>query len=226
MRLEKIRQERWKEYGVNYARDHEKSLDNWEYREIIHLLKPRKNDRILDIGCNTGEFCNLLKEGYGCNPKGIDINEEAIRIARIEYPELPFEIGDVGKRDEMEEYDGITMIEVIEHLRNLPEVISKVKHLLKPDGRFVLSTPNKWAVLFRLKSRIFKKDIMYDPLHVREFSPKSLRRLLSSSGMRVDRMYTRILGVPLLRHISPSLYLAFPSAFMGRFLFCVARKEL
>jgi 2-polyprenyl-3-methyl-5-hydroxy-6-metoxy-1,4-benzoquinol methylase len=125
----------------------------------------------------------------------------------------------------MDEYDGITMIEVLEHLSNLPEVISKVRRLLKPGGRIVLSTPNKWAVLFRIKSRIFKRDVMYDPLHVREFSPRSLRKFLNASGMKVDRMYTRILGIPLLRHISPSLYQAFPSAFFGRFLFCVARKE-
>ncbi len=221
----KTRKERWKEYGFEYAKDHEKDPDNWEYREVARLLNPQKDEKILDIGCNTGEFCSFLKKRFITNPRGIDINREAIKVARIKYPEIPFDVKDISHFEKEEEYDGIVMIEVIEHLSDLPEVLAKVKRLLKPHGRIVLSTPNQWAFLFKLKSRILGRDFTYDPLHLREFTPLSLTALLNSEGLKVSKVYTKVLGLPFLRRVSVHLYTHFPSLYFGRWIFCIAHRE-
>lgn len=224
-RLVNARKERWKEYGSLYARDHEKSPDNWEYGEILDLLEPRKEERILDLGCNTGEFCNLLMKSFSARPRGIDANGDAIKIAMTQYPDIPFEVKDISRLDENEEYDGITMIEVIEHLPDPVETLTRAKELLKPMGRLVLSTPNQWAVLFKIKSRIMNEDLLYDPLHLHEFNPLTLRTLFHQSGLKVDRIYSKVLGLPLLRHLSTSLYLHLPSGFLGRTLFLRSHRE-
>ena len=71
-------------YNVNYAKDHEilKPEDNLDFKEIFRLYKPPSRCSILEIGCNTGEFCYLLKEKYNAIPRGVDINGSAISIAK------------------------------------------------------------------------------------------------------------------------------------------------
>ena len=224
-RLVAFRRDRWKEYGSFYAREHEKNLENWELGEVVHLLKPQKGERILDLGCNTGEFCHLLKSRFSSSPKGIDINRDAIQIAKTKYPSIPFEVKDISQLKEKEEYDGITMIEVIEHLPDPVETLKKAKTLLKREGRLVLSTPNQWAYPFKIKSLIVGTNLSYDPLHLHEYNPLTLRTLLQKSGLKVERIYTKVLGIPLLRHLSSPLYFHLPSGYWGRFLFCLSRRE-
>lgn len=211
------------EYGYRYAVLHRKDYDNWEFAEILRILSPQRGERILDMGCGTGEFCYILKRNYGVTPVGIDINKKAIELASSSYPDISFKSISV---DDIEDgnYDAVTMIEVIEHLPDPLHTLHMIRQLLKSGGRVVVSTPNKWAFLHKLKSSVTGFNYLYDPLHIREFDPKCLTSLFLHAGFIVDKVYTKPLGIPFVKHISKSLYWNIGSGLFGVHIFLLAHR--
>lgn len=112
-------------------------LDRWVQRR----------QRILDVGCGTGQFL-MLAERHGCVVTGIDFSPVGIRLAREQVPGGTFFLQDIETdRTLIEggEYDVITFLEVLEHLEDDLGVLQAV-----PVGKtVVLSVPN-----FRSKSHV------------------------------------------------------------------------
>ncbi len=214
----------WRDYSYRYAILHRKETDNWEFKEIVSILSPKIGERILDVGCGTGEFCHLLKDGYGVSPEGIDINEKALDIASSYYPDIPFRNIEFDKLRE-ETYNAVTMIEVIEHLKDPLDILLSLRESMKNRGRIVVSTPNRLAVMHRIKSAITGRDFLYDPLHVQIFSPKGLASIFERAGFKIDRLYTKPLGIPFLKYLSIDLYWSLRSGDFGTYIFLKARKD-
>jgi len=102
--------------------------------------------KILDFGCGLGEGTNYLSKKTAYKVVGMDISYLAVHYARREYtnPELMFICGDVLYSSLVGQcFDGIVSIEVLEHLPNVDRYFSEVKRLLKPNGVFMLTTPNE-----------------------------------------------------------------------------------
>lgn len=214
----------WQEYGYRYAVLHRKDYDNWEFKEILKVLSPQRGERIVDIGCSTGEFCYILKKNYGVTPVGIDINKNAIEIASSIYPDISFRNIRVDEI-EKEEYDAATMIEVIEHLPDPLYALHRIRGLLKTGGRVAVSTPNRWAFIHKLKSVITGFNYLYDPLHIQEFDPRGLASLFLHAGFVLDKVYTKPLGIPFVRHISKNLYWNMRSGAFGIHIFLLAHRR-
>lgn len=72
---------------------------------IKTLLKGKKNPRILDLGCGTGEHIALLhKLGFDC--VGIDNSYDMLEIAQERFPDSgDFIEGDITSFDYFEEFD-------------------------------------------------------------------------------------------------------------------------
>jgi len=217
---------RWSDYGEEYAIDHVKSdLENdWEFKKILKLsrLQPRMN--VLEIGCNTGEFCNHLYVNYNVAVVGIDINKYAIEIAKQRYPILNFERQDLF--DIEGKYDRIYMLHVIEHLEDPERALEKISDLLNNHGMLIISCPNKWAYICKLAYIMRDMKFGYDPTHVNEFSPHLLSKQLRSTGYSIESLTTGPLGIPLLYSISKTVYYGIPSYLFGGHIICTARKNL
>lgn len=118
---------------------------------IFELLKPQKDDRILDVGCgNIRDSRLLVKEG--CKVWGIDNSigmiMEAKKIAQKEgldnitilresATHLPFP-------DEY--FDKILCSEVIEHIPEYQLCITEMARCLKRGGTLVITTPNRMSL--------------------------------------------------------------------------------
>ena len=58
----------------------------WKYGEsLIELLSPKPGDRILDLGCGTGQLTQQMAEA-GAEVMGIDADATMIRQAQEKYP--------------------------------------------------------------------------------------------------------------------------------------------
>jgi SAM-dependent methyltransferase len=57
---------------------------------------------------------------------------------------------DIGLPFRNEAFDLVMMLEVIEHVADVPRVLSEVARVLKPDGRAIISTPNRLSVTSRV----------------------------------------------------------------------------
>lgn len=95
----------------------------------------------LEIGCATGEFCELIAE-KAANVVGVDLAGEAIASAIRRYPRVNFRQGNLSALEEHEQFDAIFAFEVIEHIESPAAFLRELAAHLKPDGRLVMTTPN------------------------------------------------------------------------------------
>src|SRR5699024_2693316 len=54
---------------------------------IFDMLAPKQNEKILDIGCGTGDLTKKIAE-KGAIPTGIDASNEMIETAKQKYPDI------------------------------------------------------------------------------------------------------------------------------------------
>ncbi|QXK91959.1 bifunctional 2-polyprenyl-6-hydroxyphenol methylase/3-demethylubiquinol 3-O-methyltransferase UbiG [Neoehrlichia mikurensis] len=109
---------------------------------------------LLDIGCGGGIFSESMSR-LGIDVCGIDPSQSNINIAKnhalknnLQINYRCIDIYDLINTNEC--YDIIVVMEVIEHVNNLPIFIQNVCQLLKNNGVLFLSTLNK-----TIKSMIF-----------------------------------------------------------------------
>jgi O-antigen biosynthesis protein len=124
------------------------------------------NRRVLDLACGTGYGSKLLRDGGATEVVGGDRSVEAVALARREYTHLgarylaldaqalPFPDGS---------FDAVVSFETIEHLPDFRAYLSEVQRVLRDDGVFIVSTPDKHCYqLFNLGNS--------NPYHVHEFT--------------------------------------------------------
>ena len=119
------------------------------FQVAVGMLSDIDNPQILELGCGTGQFAQMLwDKGYLCY-KGIDFSEAAIGIATGKSPQV-FEVGDVFDAS-YEGFNTVVVMEVLEHIENDLQLIGCI-----PEGMNVIfSVPN-----------------FADPSHVRRFGSK------------------------------------------------------
>ncbi len=156
-------------------------LDKKYYDEFFKKYGPRVHDdpirfaelaalcqgTVGDFGCGTGALADFYKGKY----LGYDISTVAIEAAKsIRREGAEFESGDLCDPQFQihSHFDTIVLTEFLEHVEDDAAVFAKIKELLKPDGRIIISVPNG--------------DRVPDESHVRTFTVPELRKRFSKLG--------------------------------------------
>jgi ubiquinone/menaquinone biosynthesis C-methylase UbiE len=110
------------------------------YRELIkeHL---RPGHRLLDAGC--GRYLKVCKEMSGvAKVVGVDLET----VFETDNSQAPFGVrGDVGHLPlPSNHFDMVISRSVVEHLEDPPRVFREFYRVLKPGGKVVILTPNKY----------------------------------------------------------------------------------
>lgn len=110
---------------------------------LIELLQPQRDEKILDLGCGTGDLANQLFL-KGCDVTGIDASQEMIDEATEKYPGIRFLCTDARDFDLREEtgsktirFDAVFSNAALHWIKDPDAVLSRVFIHLKPGGRFV-----------------------------------------------------------------------------------------
>ncbi|MBZ5592662.1 MAG: methyltransferase domain-containing protein [Acidobacteriia bacterium] len=132
--------------------------------------------RVLDAGCGSGY--GSAKLGVEAREVlGIDVSQEAVDYAREHYqaPNLRFERADcLGIPAAAGSFDLVVAFEIIEHLNDWRGFLAEVRRVLAPEGRLVVSTPNR---LYYAEARA---ELGPNPFHVHEFEFHEFRAELES----------------------------------------------
>ncbi|HCF26081.1 MAG TPA: methyltransferase type 11, partial [Cyanobacteria bacterium UBA11049] len=148
--------------------------------------------RVIDFGCATGYFSQLLTK-KGCTVTGVEINPEAAKVAeqyceQIIVADLDFV--SVTAILPKQAFDVAVFGDVLEHLRNPWKVLEEIRQLLKPEGYVVASIPNIAHGAIRLallQGRFEYMDLgLLDNTHLRFFTRNSVEELFEGSGYFVD----------------------------------------
>jgi 2-polyprenyl-3-methyl-5-hydroxy-6-metoxy-1,4-benzoquinol methylase len=124
-----------------------------EIQEIVKDLKA--GDKVLDVGCGNGRLLEALK-GKEVQYLGVDNSTELIKIARRNYPEEKFVMGDLLdlRKIPAHNFDYVFCLAVLPHIPSQKLRIKALEELrgkLAPQGLLIVSVWNLW-------SRAAKKD--------------------------------------------------------------------
>jgi SAM-dependent methyltransferase len=141
--------EHWKRGDVMVNREPDRGVStatplNVAYR--IDRISSYLSGHWLDFGCADGGYDEeMLARGLD-SVSGVDVEEERIAEAkRRNLPNADYTVFD-GHTLPFEDasFDGVFMNEVFEHVSNEGRALSEVHRVLKPGGRLVLISPNRW----------------------------------------------------------------------------------
>ena len=141
---------------------------------------------LLDVGCAAGSFMTAARAA-GWQATGVELGEATAAAARERG--LDVRTGTLG--DVMDELEGgyslITFWDVLEHLRDPRRELALALGLLRPGGVVAATLPNVagWypqATYRLIARRTGRWEYPELPVHLYDFSPVTLRRLLAGAG--------------------------------------------
>lgn len=153
--------------------------------------------RVLDIGCGAGSTGAYLKAKFpGAKVWGIELNKSAAKIAaeRLDHV-ISSKFEDVELETfgiERGSLDLVICADVLEHMYNPWQTMTKLRQYLADDGRVVISIPNIRFLpllddLVRGYWRYADNGIL-DITHLRFFTLQELRRFLHETGYAIHHI--------------------------------------
>lgn len=101
----------------------------------LALLAPQRGERILDLGCGTGDLAAELAR-LGAEPAGIDFSESMIAQARAKYPGLEFTVADATAYRSPRRFDGVFSNAALHWIKPPEAAVETVRQALRTGGRF------------------------------------------------------------------------------------------
>jgi trans-aconitate methyltransferase len=104
--------------------------------DVLDLLAPQAAERVLDVGCGTGELTALIAAA-GAITTGLDASAAMIDVARARVPASTFVVGDAQALDYEGSFDAIFSNAALHWMPRAADVARGVARALVPGGRFV-----------------------------------------------------------------------------------------
>ncbi len=189
---------------------------DWEISyDTIKSLMPIQD--MLDVGCGYGEKIEIHKDLIEREITGLDMDvlrlkeaeKRGIKTVSGSALDLPFEDNS---------FDLVTSFHVIEHIKpgQVNIFIKEILRVLRPDGHFVIITPNRRRVtsFINMFLRLIKKNIRYpmNPDHKLEYTIEDLEKLFQNA---TEIKQIKISPIGLIR--LPFLEISKIPKFLGRY---------
>jgi len=163
---------------------------------LLDFMGLKGNEVIADIGCGSGTFTRLIAGKYPlARITGIDLSQSAVEFAVREsgargMKNVSFICSSVeGLSSDCGKFDVVIMSHIIEHLENPELCLSKVRGILKNNGKLFITTPN-YLSLWPLAEIAFdrmvaRKGYSLQEQHISPFNPFSLKAAAERTGFCV-----------------------------------------
>ena len=151
--------------------------DNFVFQRSLlayHAAAQRISGDVLEIGTGAGYGIEVVAprarsfvtiDKLAPAPEPTQLPNVEFRQATV--PPLPFA---------NDSFDFVISFQVIEHIKQDLELVREVKRVLRPGGKFIVTTPNAPMSLTR------------NPWHIREYTAAELRSLLGSEFSSVEAL--------------------------------------
>ena len=184
------------------AKQHHDVVAEYDYTEmdVVHCATQYRNEQlfyeryfelidaecraaasVLDVGCGCGHLLERLAIHVRLERVGIELNREraafARKVARCEILAAPIEELARDRR-----FDVISLINVISHVPNLSNFLTRLRCLLTERGRVIIKTGEM--------RRDVKKSAIFDwefPDHLQFLGCRTLDYICAKSGFRVRK---------------------------------------
>lgn len=190
--------EYFRSYSENISNSYEIQKDslNATFQRFIQLLQKRdllRQGKLLEIGCAYGNFLSEVRPLFDYTA-GIDFSNDALEKAK-NHADIVLQGGIERLEDFTIDFDTIISINVIEHVYNPHEFVSKAYSKLSNNGVLILITPKFDGLWYRcLKNKWYSFKI---PEHVCFYNHKSLHKLFSDNGFKEIQTFSSSHAFPL-----------------------------
>jgi len=114
-------------------------------RDLLRLLDPTAGERILDVGCGTGQLTRQIAD-VGARVVGIDLSPAMIEKARQVGDEMEFRVADARSFDFGSDFDAVFSNAVLHWVVPPEAAAGCMFRALKPGGRLVCELGGKGNV--------------------------------------------------------------------------------
>lgn len=168
-----------------------------ELNAMCDLLKNKRDIKILDYGCNTGYFLNIINKKYPSNNFrlcGADINPYALNYARKKYPGFTFFDLDENFFAN-EKFDVIILSHVLEHVKDREAFLANLKKILNKNGDLIVAIPQERfrgdCTLIQWFYNILR--FRFENPHVVKLFYDDLAQLSKNHGLEIaEHVYTHV----------------------------------
>lgn len=193
---------------------------NSSWFKVFSYIKPKS--KVLDVGCSSGNFGEVLIEKKDCIVDGIELDKNDYREAKIKLRKvfkLNIETDDLSVVND--KYDYIYFGDVIEHLVDPIKSLERVKKFLNPDGCLVFSIPNMSHISVRLMllngNLIYGETGLLDKTHLHFYTHNEVQRVFSGAGYVISKIDPVLIDYPkeLIERQLNSVGLKYTKAFIN-----------
>lgn len=150
------------------------------FRKLRKHIDP-SGKKLLDIGTGKGYLLDVARE-FGFDPYGLEISESSAACASKRFPgQVRHGVLQDSSYPE-NNFDVVTLTDVLEHISEPVPFVLRVTRLLKPGGLVLITTPNFDALSRRMLGGWWYQ-LKYE--HVTYWSRKSLAYLCDRVGISV-----------------------------------------
>ena len=194
----------WHERLSAAEKSREVCFQPW-HQTVARRLPDLNEKAVLEVGCGRGDFAIWLAGKYPrAEIVAVDFSEKAIAIGKER----------AGAEDAQElrlddkTFDWVISCECLEHVPDPRRMAGEIHRVLKPGGRFILTTENyfngmvlAWLMAW-LRKEPFDSGSGVQP-HESFFLFWRVRRILERAGLKIDHMESNHFQWLLLPRFAP-----------------------
>ena len=158
--------------------------------DILKIISTTPN-RVLDIGCSTGNLGKSIKDNFNSYVVGVDSDLKSLTEAKSKIDEAHHMDLD-SFQNQFSNFDLIICADVLEHTKNPDKVLLELLKSLSSNGYVIISLPNiqHWTAIFNLIIGNWpqRERGIFDRTHLRFFTLSSIKELCSESGLKILRI--------------------------------------
>ena len=158
---------------------------------LIDLLSPQSKEKILDLGCGTGDVtATIYQQVDGIELIGVDSSANMVERAKVKYPHIDFQVADAINLPFDDEFDAIFSNAVLHWIKTPEMVLQNIYKSLKKNGRFVAEFGGKDNVKGIMNGLIQQFELLNIPFPEEKFpwyfpSIAEYTTLMEQAGFRV-----------------------------------------
>ena len=163
---------------------------------VRRYLRPRWDDRLLEIGCSRGYLTRRVREELSPATTGVDLNPEAIANACVDGLSV---MDAQALAYEDESFDKIYSFHCIEHIPDLGGAFREMSRVLKPGGRILLvypAEPIRGLYVVPTAIIVFGNALRAREIHLHKLWPAKIERMLAATSLDVTATALDLLLTP------------------------------
>lgn len=161
--------------------------DKWEFRQAINDIRRYRCKRVLDIGCGSGYFLDLLRNRLPeVEAVGFEFNSEAANVARSKQHDVFAGVSPeiLVNTQNAESFDAVCIFQLLEHVADPAALLQLAYRLVKANGVLIIAVPDNAGPVKYFGTALTELP----PHHLSRWRASSFRAGLPRFGFEIRRI--------------------------------------